>query len=183
MAQDQPIPVESDDDEAFIALVRSIVHSVTTMTPDLASRDLYVVKIDNWFDAKWLHFMGKCLGAFGFRLREPHASLVIPPFDPNRVRWQIGPSDAPLHRDMGATEVRLLRRVSRVVPDAVMFWFSGNSAPNGRASCMTYAPTQDGYWTWHAGFKRESTWQPTRLTGISREQLRRLAAPAKAGSA
>ena len=43
--------------------------------------EIYLVCIDRWFDAKWLNFSGKVLGALGvWRSR-----TTIPPFHPHRV--------------------------------------------------------------------------------------------------
>lgn len=49
------VPVGETDDPYFIALLNSIVQKLADRTmPD----EVWVVKIDNWFDHKWLPFSG-----------------------------------------------------------------------------------------------------------------------------
>jgi hypothetical protein len=69
---------DATDDPGFLAKVRGILFHVVELQ---APSDLYVVRVRNWFDYKWVGFGGKVIGAVG---RFP-AELTIPPFKPNRV--------------------------------------------------------------------------------------------------
>jgi len=69
---------QDDDSEAFIGTAQELLNG---LLQDRVAEDVYVVKIDNWFSARWLRFSGKTLGAVGWR--KPR--LTLPPFVPSRV--------------------------------------------------------------------------------------------------
>lgn len=145
------------DAPGFIDRVRGAVDGALALyRPPTA----HVVRIDAWFDAPWLGFSGKALGALGVAYRE----LTVPPFHPNRVReeacWVLDPATGvyrPAEASNGALHLRipseknLHRRVAVLVPGAALFWYSGNSAGAQRGALMAYLPNADGtYWTWYA---------------------------------
>src|SRR6266571_4801101 len=79
------IPALSADAPPFIELVR---RAISGELEAMAVRGLFVVRIDNWFDHKWLYYSGKAA-------YDPDAALdefprkgrqfIFPPFTPNRV--------------------------------------------------------------------------------------------------
>ena len=46
---------------------------------------LYVIRIDNWFGPKWMHFAGKFTAGTGFAIGVHEKILDVPPFVPHRV--------------------------------------------------------------------------------------------------
>jgi hypothetical protein len=115
-------PSDSDDPH-FIALANRLLNaSLSANRP----AEVYLIRLDSWFDAKWLNFSGKALGALGVH-RDP---ITVPPFHPRRVVSQIHfalspTTDAfepaavsPLHIDQPSGE-NLTRQISRVSPSAV----------------------------------------------------------------
>src|SRR4051812_7469443 len=72
------LPIEriKNDDERFLALVSCIASAIVR---DLRPTDVFVTRIDHWFDHKWLGFSGKGL------LGRHNKRLTIPPFLPDRV--------------------------------------------------------------------------------------------------
>src|ERR1051325_1936947 len=77
-----PIAPLKNDDERFLALVSRIA-SITIR--DVQPTDVFVTRIDHWFDHKWLGFSAKVLGALGVHKRD---RLTLPPFTPGRVASQ-----------------------------------------------------------------------------------------------
>ena len=56
------IGVDGGDTPEFIAAINVIAQRIAILH---APAELIIVKIDNWFDHKWLKFSGKILGALG----------------------------------------------------------------------------------------------------------------------
>jgi hypothetical protein len=164
----------SSDDAGFIHLVTRTAEIVVKRYPPSA---LYVLRINNWFDAKWVGFSGKVLGAVPFWQRD----VTLPPFVPNRVEsqqyWEHDSGkfisiDAikPLHRRQPSNS-NLQRRLADVAPGASFIWYSGKTAANSRGSMMVYIADRDSYWTWYAGLKKADEWRPILLKGIAEAEF------------
>ena len=173
-----PIVSMQNDDACFLALVSRI----TDQTMQQAHpADVFLVRIDHWFDHKWLGFSGKVLGAVGVSKRR----LTIPPFVPNRVVSQevysldegVGSysyTDAPpLHRVQSSRE-NLTRFIDRVTRSGVFIWFSGDTQQASTGSIMVYLVADDLQSSWYASFQRAATWQINKVSGISKSELQHL---------
>lgn len=83
------IPTNETDDPEFIELVRRVIAGLLTANP---VEEVFVVRIDNWFDDKWLNFSGIGRVRFDdFRIDIDTAldefrqeKVTFPPFNPNR---------------------------------------------------------------------------------------------------
>src|SRR5205814_10659482 len=53
----------------------------------------------------------------------------------------------------------LQRYVEIVIHDSNVFWYSGGSARNERASFMAYVSTAEGHWPWYVGLRRTDKWR------------------------
>ena len=144
-----------------------------------------VVRIDSWFDAKWLKFSGKLLGAVGMSADD----VTVPPFHPHRVQAESwcrldesaaeyvpDPRPHPTLHVPQPSERNLRRKLRVVAPDTMCVWYSGDSALLERGSLMVYVPAADGtYWCWFATLAAaKPQWRPTRLAGISPSELQLL---------
>ncbi len=181
--------VESDDSDAaeFTNQVEQIVGAVISA---ISPPEFYVVKVDNWFGPKWLAFSHKVMGAFGVASRE----LVVPPFVPSRVvseavftlgesrEYESGRPAKPIHIEQ-TSGANAARSLSRLLPSAAIFWWSGNSAKNGRGSLMAYLPTPDGHVPWYIELSGQETWRPSITKGITISELERYKAGADASGA
>ena len=145
--------------------------------------DVVVVKIDAWFEIKWLGFSHKVQGAFGLSVLD---DLVVPPFVPNRVvsersykRAGSGFAEAAggprLHVDE-PSEANARRKLRDSHPSAALFWWTGNTRASGRGALMAYLPTADGHTGWYTGLKRDGGWGFVDLHGVGVAQLRALEA-------
>lgn len=185
-----------NDDPQF---VETVSHIISGLVNDRFPDEIFVMKIDNWFDHKWLKFSG--IGRVGFfwnfRLERDTAldefwqdKITFPPFTPKRVieeyyflRDESGdysPSTrAPyIHeRKLAPSCKNLHNRVADFADSAVFVWFSSNTKPNRRGSIMVYEVRGSRVHTWYAGLSNEEEeWRVLRTSGITREQVQSLMA-------
>jgi hypothetical protein len=175
------------DDAEFTNQVERLITSVISAT---SPAEFYVVKVDNWFGPKWLAFSHKVMGAFGLASRD----LVVPPFVPNRIvseavytlgesrEYVKGSPPKPIHVEQ-VSSANAGRKLSRILPTAAIFWWSGQSATNGRGSLMAYLPTHDGHVPWYIELTGQETWRPSVTKGISSSELRSYESQADANGA
>lgn len=181
------VSAQQGDSYEFIAKARAITLGVAL---DYEPARLYVIRIDNWFGPRWMHFAGKVLGLVGVH---PIRPLHVPPFVPHRVmaeRVFAGPdfeTTVPmpqLHVQCPGSRA-LHRRIADIDEHAAFVWFSGQSEAQGRGSTMVYLPVasaqtgrQDGLrgtGAFYVGFSQARTiWHPTMLRGVSRGEVEHL---------
>ena len=168
------IALTENDDPKFVGLMERLLASAVRESPPAT---IYVIRIDQWFDAKWLNFSGKTggLGVHG-------NPVTLPPFHPNRVlaedcfsvtaatggfRLSAAP---PLHREQSSAE-NLQRHVAKVSASGVFFWYSSSTLGLDRGCAMLYRTDQDEVFTWYASFHRSPEWRVDRHRGISPSEL------------
>ena len=179
------------DSAEFMKKVQALVVGVAR---DYEPARLYVVRIDNWFGPKWMHFAGKFTAGKGFAIGVHKTTLHVPPFVPHRAvaeRVFVGPDyeeavvKPPLHIEC-TSELALTRRIADVDKEAAFVWFSSKSEVQKRSSIMVYLPAasaptasrRDGprrTGAFYIGFsQRESAWEPAMLRGVSRGEVAHL---------
>ena len=179
------------DSGEFMRKVQALVVGVAR---DYEPARLYVVRIDNWFGPKWMHFAGKFTAGKGFAIDVHKTTLHVPPFVPHRAvaeRVFAGPNfnevviKPPLHIEC-TSELALTRRITDVDKEAAFVWFSSKSEVQKRGSIMVYLPAasaptasrRDGprrTGAFYIGFsQRESAWEPAMLRGVSRGEVAHL---------
>lgn len=183
-------PTVSGDSVEFMGKVQAIVKSIARY---YEPQRLYVIRIDNWFGPKWMHFAGKFTAGKGFAVGVHRSTLRVPPFVPHRViteRVFAGPNyeevaRPPLHIECASSDA-LHRRIADLDREAAFVWFSGQSDVQKRGSIMVYLPRKsealpsrrDGpgrAGAFYVGFsKRDSVWQPATLRGVSRGEVEHL---------
>lgn len=172
-------PVEPGDDPQFLEMAAALVLGSLESYP----QRVCLVKIDNWFDAKWLGFTGKALGALG--VSHPQ-DLRLPPFHPNRVVSQVDlileqgdyvTMDAPPVHLHQKSEDNFQRRALRVLgtQSARLAWYSGNSLSNRRGSLMVYDFRADGHEPWYVELSHGDPWRVERRRGVSAGQTQAFA--------
>lgn len=83
---------QQEDSAEFMRKTQALVVGVAR---DYEPARLYVVRIDNWFGPKWMHFAGKSTVGKGFAIGVHKTILHVPPFVPHRAvaeRVFAGPS-------------------------------------------------------------------------------------------
>jgi hypothetical protein len=147
-------------------------------------REVFLVRIDNWFDNKWLGFGSNFFMGGGTVVPERapvvFRSLAFPPFTPGRVLAEHHFVQSDSGQFALAEEARLihdLRRTRRAKssergildfsPSALFAWFGSKSRANGRGSLMVYRAAREGLNGWYASFDGHRDWQPSRTKGIA----------------
>ena len=191
------VSTQQGDSAEFIGKARALAIGVARYYEPAR---IYVIRIDNWFGPKWMHFAGKFTA--GKRPRGfPTAAigvhktrLHVPPFVPSRVVGQrvfVGPdyeetvAATPLHIECPSQQA-LSRRIADIDKDAAFLWFSGESEAQKRGSVMVYlpvasdatAPRRTGLrdcGAFYVGFsQRDGGWEPAMLRGVSRSEVAHL---------
>lgn len=163
------------DDIEFLALANRITMAFAN---EFSPKRLIVVRIDNWFDFKWLTFSGLIHQHVGFWNKK----LTVPAFNPNRVleehhylnagsSWEPIQPKTLVHRKVPAGEGVSRRFLDREFPDTLLIWISGQTKANGKGSYMAYVPTADGWWPWYAGMENHGDWKICGVRGIGRAEL------------
>jgi hypothetical protein len=179
------------DSAEFMEKLRALVAGVAR---DPEPAWLYVVRIDNWFGSKWMHFAGKFTAGRGAAIGVHKVTLHVPPFVPHRVvaeRVFAGPcfdgavTTPPLHI-VCTSELALTRRIAGVDEGAAFVWFGSKSEVQKRGSIMVYLPVvsaptanrrddrcrSEGF---YVGFSQRKTgWEPAVLRAISRGEVEHL---------
>jgi len=185
------VSTQQGDSAEFIRKVQALAVGVAR---DYEPARLYIIRIDNWFGPKWMHFAGTftagkhaSIGAHKMRLR-------VPPFVPHRVLAEqvfLGPeyeqtvAAEPLHIEC-PSKLALKRLIADIDKDAAFLWFSGESEAQGRGAVMAYLPDGSdgparrrdglrGCGAFYAGFSlRNGDWEPAMLRGVSRGEVAHL---------
>jgi len=175
------LPVETDDEARFIAMINNAVRGACALA---RPEDVRTVKIDNWFGEKWFNFSGKAVGALGV----PGSELHIPPFHPNRVvseRYVAFRADGTLeewremetiHPDQtSASNLHRSRTIEAFADSRLFAWYSGRTIANGRGSLMVYAYIDTEASGWYVELIRsDDVWIVSRRKSISMEEWSRL---------
>jgi hypothetical protein len=188
--------IKQSDDPEFVNLVRQVVSGCTT---EGFPKEVFVIKIDNWFDHKWLGFSGNGRVGFGFfsgilvdmdtaldEFRQD--KITLPPFSPKRVieeyrflRDESGaysrrnPRPYIHQRKLASSSQNLHKRIVDRVDSAILVWFSSNTKANLRGSIMVYEVKGADVHPWYAGLaKKKDEWRVMRSKGIKLEQVQSL---------
>ena len=191
------ISIQQGDSAVFIEKARTIAIGVAQ---EYETARLYVIRIDNWFGPKWMHFAGKFTAGKGAAIGVHKSPLHVPPFVPHRVvgeRVFAGPdyektvAAAPLHIEI-PSKLALQRRIEDIDKDAAFVWFSGESEAQKRGAVMVYLPDDfdptaphrgtlghrsklGSSGAFYVGFsRREIGWEPAMLRGVSRGEVKHL---------
>jgi len=180
------IPAKSSDDPVFLtALNGMLANLVDAHRPN----EVYFMRIDRWFDHKWLGYSGKARVAFEEGADWIHTALdpiwqeklTFPPFNPNRVLQQTSYKriDSVYHQNNDARTIRgparshsaknLQNRVAEFTQSGLFVWFSSDTAQLDHASVMSYLVDDGAAVAWFASFlKKEDCWTVHQVKGIDR---------------
>jgi hypothetical protein len=165
-----------NDDFDFIQIVEKILNGfIQNITP----KEIYIIKIDNWFDFKWRAFEGKILGAVGSWNEK---ELRIPPFIPDRVLEQLyfqKVNNAYEKQDRwdlhiyqsSSSNITGKRKLVAFGGTRMFLWFSGNTKNTLRGSIMLYQIEEENSSTLYISFLKKENWQVYKTDGISRNEV------------
>jgi len=180
------------DDPEFVELVRRLISGC--VNEDFPAR-IFAIRIDNWFDHKWLGFSGIGRVGFGFfgnylvdmdtALDEFYqGQITLPPFSPKRVieeysfqRDESGDYSSRdprpyLHqRKLAPSAQNLQKRIVDRIDSSILVWFSSNTKQNLRGSIMVYEVKDFEVHPWYTGFAKGEDWRVMQTKGITPEQV------------
>ncbi|MDM7923382.1 MAG: hypothetical protein QUS14_13880 [Pyrinomonadaceae bacterium] len=170
---------ETDDDLDFITIVEAFVNRlIDTLSPT----ELYLVKIDHWFDFKWRGFQGKLLGSLGIRNFE---KLRVPPFIPDRVVRQLhfkkvhdewSAQSAGLHFYRSSSANVTSNYLVAVSEPRLFVWYSGGTNSSERGSLMAYVIEPSNTRSFYLSLSKDGEWKTLKTDGISKSEARFLLA-------
>jgi hypothetical protein len=148
--------------------------------------EVHFLRIDRWFDHKWLGYSGQARVAFdGYywidTALDPvwREKLTFPPFNPNRVLEQISFQriDDAYCRNNEARIIHdptrfhsarnLQNRVAKYTQSGLFVWFSSDTKVLDHASVMSYAIEGDAVQNWFASFRKMANpWKVNRVKGV-----------------
>jgi hypothetical protein len=180
------VDAHDGDDRRFLTVVSKLVDTV----PD-DIRFIAVMRVDNWFDYKWLRFSGKGRIPFEwFNENHPGVSLTgfsqdkltFPPFSPRRIVGQkiwFRDGDEPpglVHpRVLQGSSWNLHRRVADFSDSIIAIWFSSRTEENGQGSVMQYSSYGGELEAWYASLRlKNHSWRVHLTKGIERERIEEL---------
>ena len=146
---------------------------------DQPTQNFYIVKVDNWFNFKWLNFLGTV--GKTFKIAVWTGNLRIPPFAPDRIlqsrRFRYSDEDHEyesdsepvIHREWGDPQELWKRHIAPLAEESGLFaWVSGNTKVNGRGWLMVYDISGEQQDSWYCGFVKSGTgWKLDRCRGTS----------------
>lgn len=160
-----------NEDKNFVGLVEQILNTGVRLTEP---KDVFITKVDHWFDFKWHKFRCKVLGAFGVR-GEP---LTIPPFIPDRIVEEsyfekVGQKyiykdlyRLHIYQTSSENEKREIK-----LDSATYLWYSGDTLNNFQGSLMAYTFGKDYQNSWYASFIKKKDWQIYKTDNISKAEI------------
>ncbi len=87
-----------------------------------------------------------------------------------------------VHLDVWSA-VNLQRRLSEIVHNAVLVWYTSNTKANRKGAIMAYVFDGSGYDTWYASLTAEGTWRTEKTKGITKDDFDTLLENAPQGDA
>jgi len=136
--------------------------------------DIFVNRIDNWFDEKWMGFSGTIMSGLSIWKEE----TTIPPFHPNRVEssdFYQKTTEQYVKRENPKTlhiyqtsKDNLKRYVSEFTNDGLFIWYSGNSKANDIGTLMCYLIRESKCYPFFITLSGKKEWNVSKTKGISR---------------
>ena len=164
--------LNKNDDKNFIGLVKQIINVEAQFAQP---EDVFIIRVDHWFDFKWREFSHKIFGALGV-WRSP---LRIPPFIPDRIieenhfhkNGKIYEQKTPykLHIYQHSDE-NAKRKINR--KSAIYIWFSGYTLNNSQGSLMVYRFAKDSQTSWYVSFIKKTDWKIYKTDNISKAEVK-----------
>lgn len=167
------IQSNENDDQTFLGLVEKILRvEVSLAQPE----DVFITKVDHWFDFKWRGFSHKIFGALGVWHEE---FLRIPPFIPDRIVQEIYfQKIGEIYEQKEPYRLHTYQNSDENAPrkingkSAIYCWFSSETVNNSQGSLMVYKFGKDFQNSWYASFMKKAEWQIYKTDNISKSVIK-----------
>lgn len=185
----QKIKVEKGDAPEFIDIINTIMGLLVFQ---YSIKEVVYIKINNWFDHKWLNYSGNTLVPFDFGGLEEfegvdvalqsewREKITVPPFHPKRVVY----SKFFRKQNTGNQKIKkrihqlkmsndnIHNRIADYTSDGLVLWFSSNTKLNQRGSLMVYRVQDNQVITFYATIEKLDEWMITKTKGIGLNELK-----------
>ena len=141
--------------------------------------EIFITRIDNWFDGKWMNFAGTRLQALSFWNFQD--ILTIPPFHPNRVESSdfyqktagnyVKKENQKTFHVFQESSKNLKRYISEFSTDGLFVWYSGNSKTNDRGTLMCYFIRESENLTFFITLSGKKNWNVSHTKGVLRNEI------------
>lgn len=167
------IDVQSNDDKGFVEKTNIILNNfIKSWSP----KETFLIKIDNWFDDKWLSFKGTKQHNLAF-WDWTSENITFPPFHPNRVffekKWRRFDNNyqeealkSPIHL-IQESEENFKRKIIKNCKNTLICWFSDNTILNTRGSIMIYFIQNQEVIPFYIELKNNANWKVSKTKAIS----------------
>jgi hypothetical protein len=170
------IKKENDNPNFIRNAEQIIVNRINLWKPN----ELFINRIDNWFDEKWMEFSGAIMQGLVIWKVE----TTIPPFHPNRVEnsdfYQMTSEQyvkkenaKPLHIHQKSKN-NLKRKILDFTDDGIFVWYSGNSKINGIGTIMCYHVKNSECRTFFITLTEEKGWDVSQTKGILVKEIQNI---------
>lgn len=170
------IKKENDNPNFVLNCEKIIQNRINLWNPT----DIFITRIDNWFDGKWMNFAGTKLHAISFWNFDD--ILTIPPFHPNRIessdfyqktaeQYVKKENQKTLHIYQESND-NLKRYISEFTNDGLFVWYSGNSKMNDVGTLMCYLVRESEYHSFYISLSEKKDWNVSQTKGILIKEIR-----------
>lgn len=166
------------DDSNFINNLECIISNSLN---EWKCEDLYLIRIDNWFDKKWLFFQGTVMHEIALWTWD---ELIVPPFHPNRVEsidYYEKQNDSYVKKECKgfvhpyqSSIDNLKRKVKDISQDGLFVWYSSNSKTNQKGVIMSYLISANSNLGYHITLDEKQNWNVAETKGINKKQVQSL---------
>ena len=167
------IKKENDNSNFILNLESIILNRINLWKPT----DIFVTRIDNWFDEKWLDFSGTIM----HEISVWEGETTIPPFHPNRVEnsdfYQKGTEQYVKKENLKTLHIyqesknNLKRKLTEFTNNGLFIWYSGNSKKNNIGTFMCYLVKEQECFSFHLSMNGEKEWNVIKTKGISLKEM------------
>jgi len=177
MPKTKMITEKENDNPNFILNCEKIIHNRIELWKPT---EIFVTRIDNWFDQKWMEFSGTIMHEISVWKGE----TTIPPFHPNRIessefyqktaeKYVEKQNPKTLHIYQESKD-NLKRRISEFTNDGLFVWYSGNSKANGIGTLMCYLVRESQCLPFFISLSEKKKWNVSQTKGILRNEIQEI---------
>ncbi len=141
-------------------------------------QDIFITRVDNWFDGKWLKFSGTIMHELAI---SKLVEVTIPPFHPNRIEscdkyffqdetYLRTDINEPLHI-LQISKDNLKRKIVKFSKSGLFVWFSSKSKINDNGSLMIYSVCNNECFAFYASLTLERNWKANKSVGLTKKAI------------
>ena len=165
----------NDDNCDFLNNLEKIIYDgVLKWKP----QDIFMTRVDNWFDGKWLKFSGTIMHELAI---SKLVEVTISPFHPNRIescdKYVFQNEDylrtninEPLHI-LQISKDNLKRKITNLSKSGLFVWFSSKSKINNNGSLMIYSVCDNECFAFYASLILELNWKVNKSVGLTKKAI------------